>query len=151
MKHKIIFQNKKKYFQFKQLSDANFFSRWTYLPLSAIFRWQKNSIFSQPGAFSQRVGRKGEGLLKGFLHNLQSPRNSSTKLPSSYLLACRKKLLLLWWGNEKSTKKTANFPTFKCFHNLIFDYQLKCIAQCNSTMSGKQILLRVPHSKQAFS
>lgn len=27
--------------------------------------------------------------------------------------------LLTWQGNEEFTKKTANFPTFKYFHNLI--------------------------------
>lgn len=74
------------------------------------------------GAFSQRVGGTGRSLLRQVppSPNLQSPRNSSTSCPVVIFQSAGK---LLLWGGNKFTKKTANFPTFKCFHNLFFSTQ----------------------------
>lgn len=72
-----------------QLSDVNFFGRRKYLPLSTIFRWQQKSTLSQPD-----WGGRRRRLSRWVPQNLQSPKNSSTKLPSSHHLACWKAINL---------------------------------------------------------
>lgn len=91
MKQKIIFQN-------KENISSNNDQMLIFLADVNVYHFLLSSDGSKnlPSASQMPVHRVGEGWeeLKGVPHNLQSPRSSSAKLPSSYHLACRRAVIL---------------------------------------------------------